>query len=120
MKKSNYDRFLSTWSGSNLVKNHSLSEYGVWKVLGEDPNCDLGGTHYQPDLGTFEGKLQDVIEYAVELPGFWQWGSGGTITLTSAPKKINPDANKRRKELEAQLRDAEALVESIAAKLKEL
>jgi len=115
-----YDRYLETYAGKRLLEEHSLSQTGMWQILGEDPNCDLGGHHHQPDLGLVEGKLADVIEYAVGLSSFWTWGGGGNIVLRSAPKKINPDANKQRRELEAQLRDAEALVASIAAKLKEL
>lgn len=52
-------------------------ELGVFE--GEDPNCDFGGSHYQPELGTVEGRLEDVIRYAVKLPNFYTWGAGGDI-----------------------------------------
>lgn len=61
------------------MEQHKLDEYGVWEVLGEDPNCDLCGSHHQPLLGYFEGKLEDVIINAVNINGFWQWGGGGNI-----------------------------------------
>lgn len=81
-KKTNYDRFFETYSGRQLLEKHSLNEYGIWKVLGEDPNCDLGGSHHEPDLGLYEGTLEKVIRKAVDLPGFWTWGGGGCIVKT--------------------------------------
>jgi hypothetical protein len=54
-----------------------LEKVATWQVLGEDPNCDMGGSHHQPTLGFFTGKLSDVITLAVNLPHFWQWGGGG-------------------------------------------
>lgn len=82
----NYNTFLGTYNGKTLLKNHSLTQYGIWKVDGEDPNCDFGGHHHRPFLGYFEGILDNVIRRAVSLPGFWQWGSGGNITLCTPPK----------------------------------
>jgi len=119
-KQSAYDRYMQTYSGKQLLEKYPLSQEGTWQIRGEDPNCDLGGHHYQPDLGLVQGKLQDIIEYAVDLNGFWQWGSGGDIKLIDPPKKINPDANKQRKILQDQLVAAEAEVAAIAAKLKAL
>jgi hypothetical protein len=103
-----------SYSGRELLKKHKLNEYGVWRIKGEDPNCDMGGYHHQPDLGLYEGRLDEVIAYAVELPGFWTWGGGGSITKTEVelPKKIDAKsiANRRakeveRKELEARLKE---------------
>ena len=74
------DKYKSTYSGSRLIQKHSLSDYGVWKINGEDPNCDLGGSHSNPYLCTVEGTLENVIKHAVALQGFWQWGGGGVIT----------------------------------------
>jgi hypothetical protein len=39
----------------------------------------MGGYHHEPFLGTYEGKLRDVIYYALTLNGFVQWGGGGKI-----------------------------------------
>lgn len=119
-KQSNYDRYINGWAGERLLQSHSLSQTGTWRIFGEDPNCDMGGSHVQPDLGMVEGKLSDVIEYAVELSNFWAWGGGGDIVLLDSPKKINPDANKRRKALQAQLLDLEAEMAAVKAKLKAL
>ena len=82
----NFNKYVKTFYGSKLLKKHSLKEYGIWRVTGEDPNCDMGGYHHMPYLGTFEGTLEDVITLAVELPGFWQWGGGGEIDKTNVTK----------------------------------
>ena len=76
----------SSYSGKKLLEKHTLSEYGMWRIKGEDPNCDLGGHHYQPDLGTVEGYLEDVIKHAVALPEFYTWGAGGDITKVNVKK----------------------------------
>jgi hypothetical protein len=119
-KQNNYDRYINGYSGKSLLEKYSLGQTGVWRIFGEDPNCDMGGSHVQPDLGMVEGKLSDVIEYAVELSNFFAWGSGGDIKLLDAPKKINPDANRQRKALQAQLVELEADIAAVKAKLKEL
>lgn len=80
------DKFICTYFAKKMLEKHSLDEYGLWLIKGEDPNCDLGGHHYQPNLGTVEGVLSDVIDYAVELPQFWQWGAGGEITKVITKK----------------------------------
>ena len=75
-----YTRYTSnSYEGTKLLQKHSLEQYGVWEVYGEDPNCDLGGSHYQPNLGKVECTLEKAIHWAVEQPGFWQWGGGGSI-----------------------------------------
>lgn len=75
------DKYLRTFSGKNL--KYKMEEEGLWQVFGEDPNCDLGGSHHEPDLGFFSGKLKDVIATAVLLPNFWTWGGGGRIKKVS-------------------------------------
>ncbi len=87
----NYNKFVRTYSYGDLMKHHSLEEWGLWNVYGEDPNCDLGGSHANPYLGAIEGKLADVIREAVGLPGFWQWGGGGKIEKVT-PKSIGRKA----------------------------
>lgn len=102
-KKNNYQQYTEvSYSGRELLKKHSLDETGTWKILGEDPNCDFGGHHYQPDLGMVEGRLGDIIAYAVELPSFWQWGAGGDIRKMNAPIKINAQSNAERVRLQEQ------------------
>jgi len=82
------DEFLRTYSGKNLLTNHTLQEEGVWDVFGEDPNCDFGGSHHTPYLGTYEGKLENVLKVAVRLDRFWSWGGGGNIKKNEIPKII--------------------------------
>lgn len=80
VESTSYGRYINvTYSGQQLLKKHTLDEYGIWQVLGEDPNCDLGGHHYNPNLGYIEGNLKSVIEKAVGMKGFWTWGYGGEI-----------------------------------------
>ena len=76
--------FLKTINGNRLKDR--LNEYGVWKVTGEDPNCDFGGAHYEPILGYYEGELCKVIEIGVKLEGFWSWGAGGDFVKIDVKK----------------------------------
>jgi hypothetical protein len=77
---SKYEQYTKvSYSGRELLKKHSLTEVGTWQIYGEDPNCDMGGHHHEPELGVVTGNLKDVIEYAVNLPNFWAWGGGGRI-----------------------------------------
>lgn len=73
------DRFLKTNSGKDLLKKHNLQEKGYWEVRGEDPNCDLHGSHYTPLIGYYFGTLEDVLKIAVEDHRFYTWGAGGEI-----------------------------------------
>ena len=81
-EKSPVEKYSQTYSGARLLKNHSLDTYGIWEIYGEDPNCDFGGSHHQPFLGKFEGKLRNVIEAAVNMEHFYTWGGGGEIRLS--------------------------------------
>jgi hypothetical protein len=75
-----YEQWVRTSYGAKkLLAKHSLNEVGIWRILGEDPNCDFGGHHFQPELGAVEGKLEDAIRYAVKFPNFYTWGGGGDI-----------------------------------------
>jgi hypothetical protein len=114
----NYEKYKNTYGYSDLLKTHALCDEGIWEIYGEDPNCDLGGHHHEPYLGTAKGKLEDVIQYAVDLPSFWQWGGGGRIKKKSDEKivdvtklmrnkkridelkKMRDDLNKKIEELE--------------------
>jgi hypothetical protein len=117
-KQSAYEQYTQTsYSGRELLKKHTLSTVGLWRIHGEDPNCDMGGHHHQPYLGTVEGTLKDVIEYAVELKGFWQWGGGGSIDLVNV-QKIDPAKNARIANLRAEAKDLEARLKAINTELK--
>jgi hypothetical protein len=77
------DFLKSSWYGSELLKNHNLNEYGIWKVEGEDPNPDFGGHHHNPHLGYVEGTLEEAIDWGVHQDDWTTWGTGGNI------KKVN-------------------------------
>lgn len=109
-----------SWSGRELLKKHSLDETGFWKIKGEDPNCDLGGHHYQPELGIVEGRLEDVIRYAVELKSFWTWGAGGDIIKIGPIPKITAESNAKRVALEQKLENLKAEVSKIELELKSI
>lgn len=93
-------KYSETYSGRELLKKHNLNEYGIWQVKGEDPNCDFGGHHYQPDLGIYEGTLRDVIEIAVQLSGFWTGGAGGDIIKKNLEKVDKTTSIERRQKRE--------------------
>ena len=95
-----FNKYLHTYAGASLLNKYNLDEYGVWRIEGEDENCDLGGSHIRPDLGIVEGILEDVIRYGVALPHFWAWGGGGHFEKMKPseyiPKKIFPQDEKNR------------------------
>ena len=67
----------------------NLYTEGVWLIFGEDPNCDLGGIHRKPLLATVSGQFIHAVHYAVELLGFYAWGSGccgGCVTALKPPE----------------------------------
>lgn len=105
------------FSGKELLKKHDLSEIGEWEVFGEDPNCDFGGPHHEPFLGVFRGSLEDVIDIAVNLPGFWQWGSGGDIKPHRA-RRIVDAKDFKKNQTEAQKIRTE--IAKLQARLEEL
>lgn len=110
--------FIAGYSGNSLLQKHSLNEYGFWKIRAADTNCDFGGAHFQADLGTVEGKLTDIIDYAVTLPGFWSWGSGD-ISSVGKPIKITPDANTVRSNLIQERDTLNKRIKEINANLKD-
>lgn len=115
---SNFDRYLKTWNGKILLDKYNLTAVGVWHIFGEDPNCDMGGPHHTPDLGYFEGKLEDVIHVAVELPQFWQWGGGGQIKREDPPKVRKVHEHKRKLVELRELREERKAIDERIKKLE--
>lgn len=111
--------FMNSYSGKKLLEDHKLDDYGVWEVYGEDPNCDSGGSHVKPFLGSYSGTLASVLVMAVDLPRFWTWGGGGTIEL-AINKKIKPLLN--HEEAMYEIRTAQSRKQDLdneAAKIEE-
>lgn len=119
-KQSNRQRYTDSYEYIALLKKHSLNEEGMWQIFGEDPNCDFGGTHIKPNLGFVEGKLEDVIEYAVDLPNFWSWGSGGSIKKIDNVKQVNSKTAERRRMLMERRAEYEEMLRTIDAELEKL
>ncbi len=88
---SRYEQYINvSYSGRQLA--NQLDEYGTWQVYGEDPNPDFGGSHHQPFIGYFEGRLRDIVQYVTEMePRFWSWGAGGDFKKVDGVKKITPE-----------------------------
>ena len=119
-EESNYERFIKSSSYSLLLREYRLDETGIWQIFGEDPNCDFGGCHSQPSLGFVEGKLEDVIEYAVELPNFWQWGAGGDIRKIDSIKKVDNKTAERRRYLTDRRTEYQEMLTAIDVELGKL
>jgi hypothetical protein len=116
--KENFDKYLTTWAGKHLLETHRLSDTGIWEIRGEDPNCDLAGAHYQPQLGIVEGVLEDVIMHGANLPNFWQWGSGGEFRLIGKTiPKVDANSALRRQELEDEAAELEKKLKEVKRKL---
>lgn len=87
------DRYIKymkdTYGGKRLLQDHSPNDVGFWKVVGESDDPGIGGGR-GPDLGTYEGRLIDVIHHATAMDAFWSWGGGGSITKVNVTKLPPP------------------------------
>lgn len=121
MTNKTYEQFTKvSYSGRELLKKHTLNEQGLWKIRGEDDNADFGGSHYMPELGIVEGKLKDVINYAVGIPRFWTWGGGGDITKINTPIKITAESNAKRVAAEQKIAELKEQLKHARNELKGL
>jgi hypothetical protein len=99
----------------DLLKKYKLNDVGVWRIRGEDSNCDFGGNHHMPELGIVQGKLADVLLAAINMPNFWAWGGGGAIT----PIEIETiDDLSRKADLNQEKRDLQDRIAKIDAELR--
>ena len=64
---------------TRLLSKYPPTQSGMWKILGEDPNCDFGGSHHEPELEIVTGEYRNVVEYALCIKDFFSWGRGGRI-----------------------------------------
>lgn len=57
---------------------YNLNELGIWKITNEGPidfgSC--GGPRGPQTLAYCSGRYEDVLDYALTLPGFWGYGPG--------------------------------------------
>ena len=102
----NRDKYLRTYRGKELLKKYNFELEGTWHVKGEDPNCDMRGSHHEPSLGYYNGILHQVIDITVELPGFWQWGAGGSIIKVNV-NNIDSKEFKRQEEVRVRIKEVE-------------
>ena len=120
-KSDNYQRFAGQRNYNDIVGRLSLGTTGVWEIYGEDPNCDMGGSHHTPLLEVVSGRLEDVIEYGVNLPKFWQWGEGGhfkkrDLTVRVIPQGYTHADGERQKKLD-EIEDLQAKIERLKKEL---
>lgn len=97
---SNYEKYLTSFNGGIVTKKHSLSDFGLWEVRGESEHDGVHGSYTLPLLGYFQGTLQNVLMYVVELDKFWTYGSGGEIKAIDNIINVTPDMVKQKKDLE--------------------
>ena len=90
---------------------------GTWEIRAEDTNCDMGGPHHQTLLGYYRGRYIDVVESALDMPGFFAWGYGGDINeikvepLTGSKTKQLKEAKKELKEVDKRKDDLEKKID---------
>ena len=87
---------------NRLMEKYSANEHGTWKILGEDPNCDWGGYHHEPELCVVTGTYANVVEFAMNMTGFWQWGAGGSIVKIAPTVNVDKFNSPRVVELKAE------------------
>jgi len=100
-----------------LFEKYSPDEKGTWRILGEDPNCDFGGSHHEPELETVTGTYANVVEYALTLKSFFTWGHGGRIIKVATTVDVDKLSTKRVKELRAEKARLEKRLQEVVAEL---
>jgi hypothetical protein len=103
-----------------LLKEHSPSEKGMWRIKGEDPNPDMGGPHIQPDLGTVSGTYAKVVEYALDQPMFIGWGYGGNIEKISGVVDVDVLDHAKVRILKREYSQLQSRMKEIEAELAKL
>lgn len=101
---------------ARLLAQFPLTKEGIWEVRAEDENCDLGGSHYQRLLGYYSGRYGDIVDFALELRGFFAWGHGGDIKEVTVTQ-IDASKAKQLKEAKAELAELEKRKKDLEAKI---
>ena len=102
---------------ARLMAQHGANEEGIWAIHGEDPNTDLGGSHIEPHIETVEGKYGDIVDYALSLPGFFGWGSGGSVRKIEIKKRVDQKSIGERAELLKKRADLQKQLDEVDSKL---
>lgn len=71
-----------------LLGNYPADDHGVWRIFGEEHNPNVSGPHNEPKLEEVTGTYKNVIEYALNLEGFFSWGYGGRIEKKKCTTKL--------------------------------
>jgi hypothetical protein len=100
-----------------LIALHGANDEGLWAIHGEDPNVDLGGSHIEPHIETVEGKYGDVVDYALSLPGFFNWGHGGSVRKIEVKRKVDQTTIGRRAELLKKRAELQRQIDEVDAEL---
>lgn len=93
------------------------SQEGLWQIFGEDPNCDLGGSHHQPLLATVQGTYAAAVDYALDLPSFFTWGGGGDVRKIEVIK-VDGESLRKRTELTTERNALKIKLADLEAELK--
>ena len=101
-----------------LLTKYSPKQKGTWRILGEDPNCDMGGSHHEPHLSTVEGTYENVVEHALSLKGFFSWGDGGRIELIESTINVDKLFSAKIKKLQEERRNLEDRIKLIDEMIK--
>lgn len=101
-----------------LMESGNRGKVGTWHVTGEDPNCDLGGPHYEPSMGYYDGKFEDIVEMALRMPGFFSWGYGGDVKAIKV-SKVDKTTIKQKAETRSRIAKLEAELKQLKEDLGE-
>ena len=101
-----------------LLAKYDANDEAIWQIYGEDPNCDLGGSHSNPLLKTVTGRYGDAVEYALQLSGFFTWGAGGEIRRVT-PLKIDQKSAQRRFKLQQERDELRVRLKDIERELQD-
>lgn len=92
--------------------------HGIWVIKGEDPNCDMGGSHVSPTLGYARGKYIDVLSFGRMLPRWNTWSPDGGRVEAIEVMEIDGQSVPKRVELQQEKNRLEKELEEVTEKLE--
>jgi hypothetical protein len=98
----------------NVVRDRLMCKYsadttGIWHITGGDMSNYGSPSSHVPDLGCYEGRYKDVVDYALTLSSFYGWGQGGEVTKIN-PTVVPTDSAEKRATLEAEYLEAQKAI----------